>query len=267
LPQSRIELRNQSTEIPRAVLAQVADPSTAGSPTPGVSPTDNPPTSEATPGTTPATGNTQPLETPATGQTREPGANPTGTPRNPAERQDPNNVEDAGAGVPGGVRPTLQIGTLTVDQSGTGRMQHVVESVRVQDVVGQAIVIYSQNGNQQATLPPNLNANADPLAGTDPTIRGRSQAAQTNGATGGAQRDTLNVNRRNVQANTNAVNGVNGNTAIAGGVIRLMDERLPNTTAAGSADQTLPAPQSPTDTQRVPQNSAVPGEAGQPQVR
>jgi len=49
-----------------------------------------------------------------------------------------------------------QIGTITVDQSGTGRMQQRVESAQVRNVVGQAIVLYSQNASSPETLPADL---------------------------------------------------------------------------------------------------------------
>jgi len=57
-----------------------------------------------------------------------------------------------------------EIGTITVDQSGTGRMQHVVEGMQVRNVVGQALVIYTSGTTPAVTLPPNLDATVDPAA-------------------------------------------------------------------------------------------------------
>jgi hypothetical protein len=104
-------------------------------------------------------------------------------------------------------------------------MQHVVEGLQVQAVVGQAIAIYSQNSanaNQKTTLPPNLDPTTDPAAGN------ASNPSQANGA----------------QARNGAANGVNGNnTPVAAGIIRLINERGPapnNSGAAGDAFGTSP---------------------------
>jgi hypothetical protein len=117
------------------------------------------------PGTTiPPTGQVRPSTIPPTGQVNPSGATPTGqSAANIALSEQINqaNAVKTGAGIP----MLNEIGTLTVDQSGTGRMQHVVDNVQVRDVIDQAIVIYSQASAQQKTLPPNLDPTADPAAG------------------------------------------------------------------------------------------------------
>jgi hypothetical protein len=156
----------------------------------------------------------------------------------------------------------LRIGTLTVDQSGTGRLQQVVESVRVQDVVGQAIAIYSQNGVPQSALPPNLDATADPLAGA-----ARPGATSPATRTGGVADTTRQVPATDVGGSSanlaNGSSGTSGNGAIAAGIIRLMSDRLPGEAGESSTGRGLPRPQAPVEEQGatpngVPQNSAVP---------
>jgi hypothetical protein len=162
----------------------------------------------------------------------------------------------------------LRIGTFTVDQNGTGRLQQVVESVAVQDVVGQAIVIYAQNAVQQARPPVDSNANSAPLpgAGRQPVTggpgRGTSRPAEV-APTGSAQ----NPPETSVPApTTTATNGAVGNKPIAGGLIRMLAEVNPAATG-DAATQTIPTPETPTNPQSVPQNSAVPEGAGQPTIR
>jgi len=119
-----------------------------------------------------------------------------------------------------------QIGTITIDQSGTGRMQQKVEGVQVRNVVGQAIVLYSQGGAPQTTLPANLN-----------------------GSTAGATRQGVvdSATARNPQGTTDA-NGGQGSPAaqtaalqpatagaqvpVAGGIIQLVNDRRPPPTAS-----------------------------------
>jgi hypothetical protein len=268
-PQGRLQPPvNRQSEIQRSVLAQVAD-SQGG--------TDIPATGQTRALDTPPTGNVEPLDTPPTGQVKPSGATATGLPRVGDPRDDPNIVNDPGAG--GGIGPALRIGTLTVDQSGTGRMQQVVESVRVQDVVGQAIAIYSQNGVPQTTLPPALDATADPLAGRQqaagqqqPESAARAGATQSTETSSGAATaepgPTNGVNDTPAAAN-NAVNGLDANGPIAGGLIRLMSERLPGEAGASPTGQGLPNPQTPVDAQLapqngVPQNSVAPPNPVQP---
>jgi hypothetical protein len=127
-----------------------------------------------------------------------------------------NNAARGGAG--NGSQPQLhQIGTLTVDQSGTGRMQQVVEGIQVQAVVGQAIVLYSQNApnaNQQTTLPSNLDPSTDP---SSPNSENGASKASLPAASGNNQ----------VAPNPGA--------PVAGGIIRLMTDRRPTPTSSGAA--------------------------------
>lgn len=244
-PQSRLQSpANKQVEIPRTVLAQVAD-SQAG--------TDVPATGQNQPLDTPPTGNTQPLDTPPTGQVRPSGATATGLSKAGDPRDDPSFVNNPGyesGSSGGGVGPSLQIGILTVDQSGTGRLQQVVESVRVQDVVGMAIAIYSQNATPQATLPPNLDATTDPLSG-DQKLAAAARAKVANGAEAARQ-----VPASDVEGSTaNPANGAQGmNGAVAAGLIRLMSDRLPAGSGASPTGQDLPNPQAPVDAQGAPQN-------------
>jgi hypothetical protein len=116
-----------------------------------------------------------------------------------------------------------QIGTLTVDQSGTGRMQTVVEALQVQDVVGQAIVLYSQAADQQNTLPPNLDPTVDPAGGNnviDPAQPrpGQSAVGRTSPSAPAAPNSaTVGL-------------GLNSPQPVAAGIIRLMSDRRRSTT-------------------------------------
>ena len=152
----------------------------------------------------PASDRARPIPTPATGSI--PGASPTI------------------AAVP------TEIGTLTVDQSGTGRMQHVVEAVQVRNVIGQAILIYSQTSGPQKTLPPNLDPTADPTAGS---------TSKAGGDVGGAAASTANTTKPT--AGTSAL--------VAGGIIRLISDRRPptNTSSSAALDDAFspPAPAQP----------------------
>ena len=146
-PQSNLE--PPSGEAPRTTLAQVTGNAA----------------SDATP---PATGQIQSLTASATGQVNPTNTAPTGR----------SNVPDAQGGSSNENRnaaaPPMQnsVGTLTVDQSGTGRMQQVVEGVRVRNVLGQALVIYAAT-NSPTTLLPNLDVTVDP-ASPKPTPKSES---------------------------------------------------------------------------------------------
>jgi hypothetical protein len=274
-PQSRSQSFNRTAEIPRTVLAQVTDSSAAAGAAGNIAPppeatSDLPATGQARPLTTPATGNAQPVDAPATGEVNPVEAVPTGVSGVEDPRQAPDTLNNSGvqAGVAGGVGPTLPIGTLTIDQSGTGRLAQVVESVRVQDILGQAIVIYSQRGNQQATLPPNLDAGADPLAGTGGR-RAPAGGSGTESRPAGAvpQPGTSNAAPGISGVSANGVNRFQGIMPVAGGMIRSMSDWLPQSTSSTAADQEVPTTQSPNNSRNVPQNSAVPAGAGQRRVR
>jgi hypothetical protein len=138
-----------------------------------------------------------------------------------ARRAREANAAAANAGQTGNKAPN-QIGTLTVDQSGTGRMQTTVEALRVQDVVGQAIVISSQAIAAPNTLPPNLDPSADPAGdnrvidparpGGAPSVPATNPAATRVAPTPGADLGGLK------------------SQPVAAGIIRLMSDRRPETT-------------------------------------
>lgn len=171
-------------EIPRSILAQVSSN----------------PVSDAA-GGTPPTGQVQPLTAPATGQVNPTNTLPTGR----------SNV----AGSPA-VPLQNELGTLTVDQSGTGRMQHVVEGVRVRNVVGQALIISTSSKSLSKTLPPNLDPTADPVP---PSAQART------GAT-----------------NAGAVAApVSGSAPVVAGIIRLLSDRGAAPTSAAEGRNVGPA--------------------------
>lgn len=172
-----------------------------------------------------------------------------------------------------GVGPALQIGMITVDQRGAGRLQQVVEAVRVQDVIGQAIVIYAPNANPRATLPPNLNAGANPSAesGTPGTaaVGARQRTTQPGSeAADAAGREPATAQPpaaiRNPETIANA-NSTSGNVPIAGGLIQFMTDGLPGETD-GTAKQELQNTPPTDNAGSVPQNSATP-RTGQSMVR
>jgi membrane-associated protease RseP (regulator of RpoE activity) len=141
---------NPINEVPRGILAQIGESRQPSGATPEP--------------VVPPTGTNQPLDVPPTGQVNPPDSTPTG------QSIVNNNLEEKArqanaARTNAGTTPGTQIGTLTVDQSGTGRMQQVVEGMQVRDIVGLAVVIYSQTGEPQKTLPPNLDPTADPNGG------------------------------------------------------------------------------------------------------
>jgi hypothetical protein len=199
-PQSRLEppvLRQ--LPMPRTVLAQVADPANNDV---GVNPTP-----------VEGIGRETPLDPPAT-QLDTSGTAARDVPRTADARRDPSLTRDAG-NVLGGTAMTHQIGTLTVDQSGTGRLQQTVEGVQVKDIVGQAIVLYSSNPSENTPLPPNLDAAADPNAVPRSTPAGRARGAAIQNS---PQATTPN---RNVAT---ATGSFGGQIPVAGGLIRLMSD-------------------------------------------
>jgi hypothetical protein len=244
-PQSSDSETPQTVGVPRAVLAQVQDATTDTSAAP-------PATGSAQPLETPATGRTEPLKTPPTGAVDPINATPTGRPRvNPLDA-----AADNGAGAPAA---SIPVGTLTVDQSGTGRMQQIVEGVRVQDVIGQAILIHSQRAAGQTTLPPNLDTTADPQAATTELNDPNQQIAS-----GPSQTVAPPVDPTTPAATPG---NVADTSLVAGGVIRSMSSPLPAT-----GGETRPAPgqpptasEAPANTENeVPQNTTVPTAPRQP---
>ncbi len=217
-PQRGLDASSSQSGVRRTVLAQV---------------TDVPATGQSQQTANPATGASEPLGTPPTGAVREPGATPTGVPRSV-----PADVAQ------GGTAPSLQIGLLTVDQNGTGRLQQTVEAARVQDILGQAIAIYPHNANSPAFPGANDPITDQPASREDPKASaGLTQPQATVGT-------TANI----------------GNAPIAAGVIRPMSQQSPSSSGDG-----LPAPNSPDagnaapmPPSGVPQNTAVPASPEQP---
>jgi hypothetical protein len=294
--------------IPPTILAQVTNENSgSGTATPAtgqVQPNSTPPTGEVNPNLTPPTGEVNPNLTPATGRVLSPGAPPTGQVLPPGApptgrvrpsgttatgQPDPDAVGDDGVvgsgindriGIGTGIGTGLnvstlaQIGVLTIDQSGTGRLQQVVEGVRVRDVVGQAIVIYAPAAPPQTTVPPNTN-----VSGTRGEATANSTAQYPDGnAPAGAQsqqgpgRTPQPVPGRTSPqvANTGPLSG--SPVPVAAGIIRLMSDRRPNVNAAGATDATgaagatIPANQ-PTQPQSNGQQPATPTSPAQRQTQ
>jgi hypothetical protein len=262
--------QSQSTpSIPPTVLAQVTNENSGSGtatpptgqvqpnltpPTGEVNPNLTPPTGEVNPNLTPPTGEANPNLTPPTGQVLPPGAPPTGrvlpSGTSPTGQPDPDAVGDEGlvgfddsdiaGGNPLSGSTLALVGMLTVDQSGTGRLQQVVEGVRVRDVVGQAIVIYAPATPPTTTVPPNTN-----VSGT----RGETATAAAT-----AQQQPGNVPSTNVPgtnqprqlpgaapqqpATTGPITGAGTPTPVAAGVIRLMSDRRPNVNAPNATGAT-----------------------------
>jgi hypothetical protein len=207
---------NRST--PRTILAQVGATTEPSNIDTGASAAADsiPATGQVRPSTIPATGEVNPSSTPATGNVNPSSSTPTGqsSVNNAQRAQMAKEAAGTGSGA-----PLNQIGTITVDQSGTGRMQQKVESMQVRNVVGQAIVLYSQGGSPQTTLPANLNGSA----GT-----ARQQGVVDAPTASGSQSDTALIR---------------GQTAgpqvpVAGGIIQLVTDRRPPPTTGPQTSQT-----------------------------
>jgi membrane-associated protease RseP (regulator of RpoE activity) len=277
-PQSQLE-------IPRTVLAQVADAPAdsapaGGSPTGGAAPTTVPGAGQPQPGTPVAGGSPLPIDLPPVGPVNRPPVNPTGGSRRSQEQVDPNvaNQTAGQANLAGtSVGPAMPIGTLAVDESGVGRLQQIVESVSVQDVVGQAIVIYAQNNMPQPAPPATPNANADVRSGVGATAAGRLEAGGLRAAQSPARGTTATGTQptaapaAGADTLTTGTNRGNATRPVAGGVIRLLADdgsstANANTTAGDSADQNVSTSSSSNNVQQVPQSSAAQG-TGQTEVR
>ncbi len=185
---------SQPIEISHTVLANVA------------------PSADTAAGVTaPATGQVNPTNTTPIGQSTVSNAQL-------RERSD-QNAKPAGA--PG----INEIGTLTIDQSGTGRMQHVVEGIRVRNVVGQTLLISTSTTPAAKTLPPNLDSTVDPAH--NKTENPTASPAATPGSS----------------------------LPVAAGIIRLISDRGPAPPIGGQpatpgaplnpANQSIPAPAGP----------------------
>ncbi|MEX2310688.1 MAG: PDZ domain-containing protein [Pirellulales bacterium] len=219
--------QGQRQLVPRTVLAQVIDAAQGGASAGNA-------TGGAAAGAvqTPSTGQAQPLDTPNTGQAR-----PLDTPaRDPnadgfqATDQTQDGL-DASAGSPGtglGAGPAIPVGTLTVDQSGTGRLQQVVEGMQVRAVVGQAIVIYIQAVPPANALPANLDV------GTGPARQPATGTRRVGGALGGPAQGR-GVPNPAVPQGTSATVG-NQMQPVAAGIIQMFSD-IPPTGAAEAGQQ------------------------------
>jgi hypothetical protein len=197
-------------------LAQVVDPA----PTEGVQTvTGAPSNAPARPGAIPPVGQGNAVP-PPTNRVNPPFVNRNDVP--PADREiapfedrvDNSTVSDGdprfGTDVPIGAGPALSIGTLTVDQSGTGRMQQLVEGVQVEAVIGQAIALYSQHAAVGNSLPRQLRRGVDPVGNTT------SASIQGGGASGNAAAQAASgVTNPGPRANNSRVRGGGASGSIA----------------------------------------------------
>jgi hypothetical protein len=206
--------RNQPTED---------ETSAAGTPPTGqVNPPTTPATGQVNPPATPPTGRVTPSLTPPTGKVNPPATSPTG---------DPNT----GGGSRSGSLP--DIGILTIDQSGTGTMQQTVAGMFVRDVAGQAIVIYAPEKPPQGTAPASPKASgvrtgaaADP--GAAPSQPNAADSTQI------ASRAGRPVPGTQLQTESTA-------TPVAAGVIQLLSESQPATTATSNPTNEQVSPTEP----------------------
>jgi hypothetical protein len=126
---------------------------------------------------------------------------------------------------------------LTIDQSGTGRMQHLVEGVRVRDVVGQAIVLYASANQPTTAVPPNANTSGTAVrdqARATPGGASRNNAQTRQNAANQQQATTRN--QAPARATAGAIGGTG--TPVAAGIIQMMG---PRGTGQGAVDVTSPA--------------------------
>jgi hypothetical protein len=193
-----------------------------------------PPTGRVNPQLTPPTGQVNPPVTPPTGRVLPSGTAATGLPADDARVVGSNAVGAANnaPGSGGGSRNAmfLPIGLLTIDESGTGRLQHEIKGIRVRDVVGQAIVIHASVDQPEATVPANLDVAS---AGADGTPSVSQAAANVQPSS-----TTSRPARQSAVATTSDVGLAADGTAkpVAVGMIRLLPDRRPVAGGAPTAD-------------------------------
>lgn len=279
-PDSRIGLagfRNDSNGMlvmvdvgalePGNYVVGIGDPSVVGQqpvppiavPNPGTPTQQESPSgtiSENTSGTAgtgiPASGLARPLSTPASGQVSPSSATSAGQSSTNVALSEQINQANAATAVNSGMSMIRDIGVLTVDQSGTGRMQQTVEAIQVDDVVGQAIVLYSQPNGKPKTLPPNLDPTVDPTA---PDLAAGQPGNPSNGAPvasrpasrgtelGGAGQPTAGA----VAAPTNG-----GPAPVAAGIIRLVSGHQPAAVNSAANAQEFGQPRPPQPANKTP---------------
>jgi hypothetical protein len=234
--------------IPSTILAQVIDEVGSGSGAAAqTSPSATPSTGQVNRPGTPPTGQVLPPGTPPTGQVLRPGTPPTGqvlppgTPPtgrvSPATPIGDNNGNIAGTSF--GPQGLDQFGMLTIDQSGTGRMQQVVGGVRVRDVVGQALVIYASGNQPTTTVPPNANTSGTALRNQPGATQRGSQNTQQVPPNAAGQPQLPAGNQAQLGATAGSVAG--SGIPVAAGIIQMMAPRaggqgpVQGTDAAGTA--------------------------------
>lgn len=189
--------------IPRTVLAQVSANDVLA---------PDPAQPNAQPATTvPATGQALPSKIPATGKVNPSSALPTGQSAANNALAEQTKLALAGQAGAGSAAITQPVGTLTVDQSGTGRLQQVVEGVQVQNVIGQALIFVAQPTPTDTTLPPNLDATVEGKV-ADQAQNATSQRLPNQGAVAAASDG----------------DGKSGDGPIAAGIIQLLSDRRPS---------------------------------------
>lgn len=190
----------------------------------------------------PPTGQVNPLTTPPTGKVNPSTTTPTGqlTSNNALDAAAQPNAAISTNGEIGGGALGIPVGMLTVDQSGTGRLQQTVEGVLVRDVVGQAIVLYIQAASAPTTLPPNLDPTIDAAVGEGTVDRVQSPAA--------AARPSTNLNNAAMATRPDASAtplATASQAPVAGGIIRLFPDRRPEIANEPTTHVPPPANNSP----------------------
>lgn len=252
---------------PGNYIVGISDPSITGQqPTPAAVPNsgaqfqpESPPaatgrpTPEANGTSIPASGVAGPLSTPTNGQINVSSATPTGqSSANIALSQQIDQANAVSAGN-GGAPMIKEIGTLTVDQSGTGRIQQTVEAMQVRDVVGQALVLYAQSGSNQKTLPPNLDPTVDPAAvdlpaGQTGNPPNGAPVANRPAIRGGGPGGLVGPSAGAVAAPT-----IGAPVPVAAGIIRLVSDHQPAPIDSAAADaQEFGQPVAPQPANKAP---------------
>lgn len=158
---------------------------------------------------------------------------------NPADAKTNPGNRPAAAPTTGTGSGTLKnIGTLTVDLNGAGRLQQKVESGRVRDVVGQALVVYGPHASSPTATPKNSDVASQPPS--RPGLSGPISAGNYDQSLQGSGIDV----------------------PVAGGIIQLITDRRPS---AGPMPQSAQAPVGAGEP--VDQPASVPPPANQNLVR
>ncbi|HEX5472717.1 MAG TPA: hypothetical protein VFW73_12575, partial [Lacipirellulaceae bacterium] len=158
------------------------------------------------------------------GQTPNSGAQTTQV---PAQNGTSGRQMNTAAGSSGGATAaTNDIGTITINQNGVGRMQQTVQGMKVQNVVGQAIVIYGPTGIFRAHVPDSKGDVSSPSGEGGIT---RSSARSSQGNINGSQ------GAKNSQAAASGTTATGSGGPVAAGIIRLISDRRPPANGEGAA--------------------------------